>query len=96
MTTLQSIQELHNKVFKQDIKQINYSEAINMITKIKQSKSFEEKYQLLLELFIGFDNIVSINVDLREFTDILNLMKAINRPKSEINLDELFEKAINS
>lgn len=96
MTTLQSIQELHNKVFKQDIKQIDYSEAINMITKIKQSKSFEEKYQLLLELFIGFDNIVSINVDLREFTDILNLMKAINRPKSEINLDELFEKAINS
>lgn len=96
MTTLQSIQELHNQVFNQSLKQIDDSEAVNMMNKIKQSKSFEEKYQLLMELFLGYDNITSLNNELREFTNILSLMKKINRPNSvkDKELETLFEQAL--
>jgi Ca2+-binding EF-hand superfamily protein len=100
MTTLQSIQELHNKVFNQNSKKIDYNKAISMLNKAKNCKSFEKKYQLVFEVILDYPNTIDIKQELIEFNSILKLIKKINRPNSEMIKDEdlktLFEQAINS
>ena len=100
MITLQSIQELHSKVFNQNSKEIDYNKAFSMLNKAKNCKSFEEKYQLVFEVLLDYPNTIDIKQELLEFNSILKLIKKINRPNSEMvkdkDLETLFEQAINS
>jgi hypothetical protein len=104
MTTLLKLQELHAKQL-QTVVKLNDEQAKLVLDEALATNDLEKQFQLIDNLFNGYDNIYTMGEVLKDnFSPLILLIKAINRAAGDLfvtnvptqsDLETLFSNVIN-